>query len=488
MRKAVIDLLLIGAVACAFACSSGDDEPAAGSGGSGGAGGASGGGAGAMGGTGGGGAGGLGGASGMAGGAGGAAGTMAGAGGMTGGAGGMTGGTGGMTGGAGGMTGEPPITECDGVMLPPRAIASTTPHVIGPAAAGLPEYFPTDGWQSMSPEMLGLDPVKLDAAINFSTASSNTQAVMVVRHGYVAAEEYFSGSASTRHESYSMAKSFSSTLIGIAIDQGLVASVDEKLCTYYPTYWDCADTSDPRGKITIDHALNISTGLRWSENWRSDATGTNDVFLASVAGMLETVLGREAVEEPGTHMRYSTGDPSLLSGVFEMAAGKSALEYGQDVLFGPLGMSGIQWGSDGQGRTTTYAGMQATAQEYAKLGLLFLNKGKWDGEQIVSEAWVDKTTQGPEPCTDWYRYLWHQNPPARLGTQPATCGDLHCPPTAYADLPPDTFFAEGINGQFIFIIPSTDMVVVRLANDGPGSETWDEYAAEFLRLMLDAVM
>ncbi|HET6334587.1 MAG TPA: serine hydrolase, partial [Polyangiales bacterium] len=306
--------------------------------------------------------------------------------------------------------------------------------------------------------------------------------------GYVAAEEYFSGSASTRHESYSMAKSFSSTLIGIAIDQGLVASVDEKLCTFYPTYWDCADTSDLRSKITIDHAMNISTGLQWSEDWRSDATGTNDVFLASVAGMLETVLGREAVEEPGTRMRYSTGDPSLLSGVFEVAAGKSALEYGRDVLFGPLGMPGIQWGSDGQGRTTTYAGLSATAQEYAKLGLLFLNKGKWDGDQIVSEAWVDKTTQGPEPCTDWYRYLWHQNPPARLGAQGPDCEALHCAPTAYADLPPDTFFAEGINGQFIFVIPSTDMVVVRLANDGAGSENWDEYATEFLRLILEAVM
>jgi CubicO group peptidase (beta-lactamase class C family) len=401
----------------------------------------------------------------------------------------MTGGAGGMTGGAGGMGGEPPVTECDGKMLPPRAIASTTPHMIGPAAAGLPEYFPTDGWQSMSPEMLGLDPVKLDAAINFETGGSNTQAVFVVRHGYVAAEEYFGATtAGTRHESYSMAKSFSSTLIGIAIDQGLVASTDEKLCQYYPTYWDCADTTDLRSKITIDHAMNIRTGLQWTENWRSDASGPNDAVSSFVVGMLETALSREAVEEPGTNMRYSTGDPALLSGVFEMAAGKSALEYGRDVLFGPLGMTGIQWSSDAQGRTNTFANMQGTAEEYAKLGLLFLNKGTWDGEQVVSEAWVDQTTQGPEPCEDWYRYLWHQNPPVRLGAQPDSCTELHCTPTEYADLPPDMFFAEGINGQFIFVIPSTDMVVVRLANDAPGSEYWDEYAAEFLRLMLEAVM
>ena len=474
--------MLLGAAGLLLACSEDSDPDPMSNGGLGGAGGIAGGAAGMS--------GGAGGASGMIGGAGGIAGGAGGASGMTGGAGGMAGGMGGgggMTGGMGGMAGGAPVvTECDGMMLPPRAIASATPHMIGPAAAGLPEYFPTDGWQSMAPDALGLDPVKLDAAINFQTATSNTQAVFVVRHGYVAAEEYFgSTTAATRHQSYSMAKSFSSTLVGIAIEQGLLTGVDEKICTYYPEDWDCADAADLRSKITIDHAMNISTGIMWNENWNSDATGANDALNFN---MLDTMLGRQAVEEPGTRMRYSTGDPALLSGVFLGATGKSAYAYGQEVLFGPLGMSAIQWDSDLQGRTTTYAGIRGTATEYAKLGLLFLNKGMWDGEQIVPAEWVDKTTQGDKPCDDWYRYLWHQNPPARLGTQDPACDALFCPPTAYADLPPDTFFAEGINGQFIFIIPSADMVVVRLASDGAGAENWDEYATEFLKLILDAVM
>jgi len=473
---------LIGACTL-IACSSDDGDPMQPAGGVGGAGGAAG--TSGAGGTNGG-AGGASGASGI-GGAGGA--SASGAGGMSGGAGGMMGGAGGMTGGAGGMTGTAPITECDGKMLPPRAIASTTPHMIGPAAAGLPEYFPTDAWQSMAPEMLGLDPTKLDAAINFETMYSTTQAIFVVRHGYVAAEEYFGGfTASTRHESYSMAKSFSSALIGIAIEQGKVASVDEKLCMYYPMDWDCADTSDPRSRITIKHAMNIQTGLEWSEDWRSNATGTNDAVSASIAGMLNTVLARQAVEEPGVRMRYSTGDPALLSGVFEMATGKSALEYAQEVLFSKIGAMGIQWNSDFQGRTTTYAGLQATASEYAKFGYLYLNRGMWDGEQVVPAEWVDMTTQGDDPCVDWYRFLWHQNPPARLGTQDPSCDALYCPPTAFADLPPDTFFAEGVNGQLVFIIPSADMVVVRLANDAAGSEHWDDYSREFLGLVIDSVM
>jgi CubicO group peptidase (beta-lactamase class C family) len=380
---------------------------------------------------------------------------------------------------------NPVVTECNGMALPPRAVRSATPHAIGPAAAGLVEYWPTTDWQSMDPAMLGFDTAKLNAALSFDTPFASSQAILVVRHGYVAAEEYFGTfGASTRHESFSMAKSFSSALVGIAIEQGLLTGIDEKLCTYYPTDWDCNDATDPRSRITIEHAMNISTGLRWNENWRTGATGPNDALSFN---MLATALSREAIEEPGTRMRYSTGDPALLSGVLQGATGMTALEYARDVLFGPIGIPGVQWSGSG-GRTNTYANLQATAREYAKFGYLFLNRGAWDGEQIVPAEWVDFTTQGEAPCDDWYRYLWHQNPPVRLGTQDAACDALFCTPTAFVDLPPDTFFAEGINGQFIFIVPSADMVVVRLANDSPGSEHWDDYAREFLTLMLEALL
>ena len=399
-----------------------------------------------------------------------------------------SGGAGGAVGGAGGVGGAgvaAPI-ECNAMLLPPRAQPSAIPPMVGPAAAGLPVYWPTEDWQSLPPAMLGLDEGALAAAVDLETADSSSQAVLVVRHGYVAAEKYFGGfTAGTRHESYSMAKSFTSALIGIAIEQGLLTGIDEKLCTYYPDDWDCSDTSDPRSRITIEHAMNISTGLRWQENWRSNATGANDAYSLD---LLATALAREAVEEPGTRMRYSTGDPALLSGVLQGATGKTALAYGHEVLFDPIGMSGVQWNSDPRGGTTTYAGLRATAREYAKLGYLYLNRGSWDGTQLVPAAWVAETTHGDAPCDDWYRFLWHQNPPVRLGTQDPDCDALFCPPTAFADLPADIFFAEGVNGQFIFVIPSADMVIVRLANDSPGSEHWDELAQRMLTAMLEAVM
>jgi CubicO group peptidase (beta-lactamase class C family) len=470
-------------------CSGGDDDDGAGAGVGGVAGGAAGGSAAA---------GGLGGTSGPppGGGAGGLGGGGNGGpapggseGGGAGGSGGSAGAAGSMAGagGAGGTTAPPRPTECNGKPLPERAKGPTGPFMIGPEAAGLEPYWPTTAWKPLAPEMLGFDPAKLQAAVDFETPNANSQAVMVIRHGYVAAEKYFAGASATmRHESYSMAKSFSSALVGIAIEAKLIASVDEKLCKYYPEEWDCNDAADPRSRITIAHAMNISTGLRWNEDWRSTATGTNDVFLASF-DMVGTVLAREAVDEPGSKVRYSTGDPALLTGVLQGATGKTALAYAREVMLGPIGAMGINWNSDSSGRTTTYAGLQATAAEYAKFGYLFLNKGKWDGKQIVPESWVDFTTQAADPCVDWYRYLWHQNAPVRLGPQDPSCDSFFCAPASFANLPADAYFAEGINGQFIFIVPSADLVVVRLANDGAGSENWDAFAVEFLGKMLDAI-
>jgi CubicO group peptidase (beta-lactamase class C family) len=150
--------------------------------------------------------------------------------------------------------------------LPPRARGTSGPYAIGPEAAGLEPYWPTDDWHSREPSLLGFDVAKLQAALDYTTPYANTQALLVVRHGYVAAEKYLGTfTADSRHESYSMAKSFSGALTGIAIDQGLLPGVDQKVCKYY-SQWNCDDATDPRSRITIDHVLRLSTGLDWHRN------------------------------------------------------------------------------------------------------------------------------------------------------------------------------------------------------------------------------
>jgi CubicO group peptidase (beta-lactamase class C family) len=374
-----------------------------------------------------------------------------------------------------------PATACSGKALPPRALD----HAV--RTASLPTYFPTDAFRTAKPADAGMDPQKLAAALALTGDHNQTQAIVVLRHGYVVAETYASGfSADTQHESYSMAKSVTSALVGIAIEQKLLSGLDEHVCKYYPE-WNCDDASDKRSRITLRHTMNIETGLQWQEDWRIDATGPNDAILAG-ADMLDYVLAKPGVDEPGSRQRYSTGDPSLISGVLQGATGMTALDFAKKVLFDPLGLTGVRWNADSKGRTTTYAGLQATAREFAKFGFLYQNHGVWDGKQVVPGDWIDSTTLAVDSCKDEYRYLWHVNPPIRLGPQDPSCPFLACPPLSFANLPADAFFAEGVFGQFIFVVPSADLVVVRLANDSYGSDYWDDFGRGLLGGVLDSIV
>jgi CubicO group peptidase (beta-lactamase class C family) len=376
-------------------------------------------------------------------------------------------------------------TACAGKPLPPRALGKSPPFAVGPESAGLPPYWPTAGWRKEDPEKLGFDAAKLAAAVAFTAPNASTQAVLVVRHGYVAAEVYSRGfSASMQHESYSMAKSFSSGLVGIALAEGKLGSTNDKICDAYPMQWSCTAAADPRSRITLEHALNLSTGLDWREDWRSSATGRNDALSLN---LLDVVLAKQSVTEPGAKKRYSTGDPALLSGALQKATGMTALQYAKQKIFDVIGTPGIRWNADLAGRTTTYAGLQASAAEYAKYGYLYLQRGAWDGKQVIPAEWVERTTQAKHPCEDWNQYLWHVNPPVRLGKQDPSCDSLYCPPVSFADLPHDAFFAEGVYGQFMFVVPSADMVVVRLAADTGGLEHWEEFARGFFAALLDAL-
>lgn len=379
---------------------------------------------------------------------------------------------------------SPRPATCDGKPLP---ASPPGPFAVGPESAGLPDYWPTQAWQTRAPAELGFDVAKLAAAVDFKVPQSRNQAVLVIRHGYVAAEKYTGFSATQTHESFSMAKSVTSGLIGIAIGEGKLASTDEKICKYYPQSWNCDDSTDPRSRITVQNAMDLTTNLQWSEDWRSTKTRqVNDA--ATAIDMLGKVLSRKSAGEPGSGKRYSTGDPALLTEVIRQSVGMSPYDYGKQKVFDVLGMKSVRWNRDPAGRTTTYAGLQATAQDFARYGYLFLRRGVWEGKQVVPASWIEKTTQATDPCNDWVKNLWHQNLPARLAEQKESCDGLWCTPDKYEDLPADGFFAEGVQGQFVFVIPSADLVVVRYGADQMGSEFWDDYARGFLHAILGAIV
>lgn len=333
-------------------------------------------------------------------------------------------------------------------------------------------YWPTEGWRTARPEEVGMDSQKLVKAIEYAVDPRyKTDGLAIVKNGYVVAEAYLGefGKDST-HISYSVAKSFTSALVGIAIDKGLIPGVDAKLCQYLDE-WACDDAI--RRKISIRHALTLTTGLGWHEDWENFNPNTNDAVQMVYSGeYLRYVLDREANHEPGEFFTYSTGDPMLLSGVIAEATGMSALEFANRNLFEPLGISAVRWDSDNQGYTATFSMLHLTVRDYAKFGYLYLNKGRWEDKQIVSAEWVNTSTRTDPSVRMWdaYGYLWHVNLPLRLNAQGS-------------NIPADGYMAEGIMGQNIIIIPSRDLVIVKVANAQDGGMD----LARFLTLILDAI-
>jgi CubicO group peptidase (beta-lactamase class C family) len=361
------------------------------------------------------------------------------------------------SGGLGGSTGDAARPEpADGGQVDG---ASDPGDDAGSVGAWTPDYFPTVDWRTRTPAEAGYDEAKLEQAVAFAQ-STPTQGLLVVQDGYIVREEYWRGfSATQRHESYSMAKSFASALVGIAIEEKLLTGVDERLCKYYPA-WDCANTSDPRSQIELRHVMTLSSGLTWQEEWEAGTSfADNDAIAMSISPRpIDYVLAKPSAHPPGTHFQYSTGDPALLSGVLQAVTGKTALAYAREKLFVALGTPDIQWNSDRGGNTTTFAGLSATVREYAKFGFLYLNRGRWEDEQLVASSWVDLSTRPGPALEAWYGYLWHVNLPVRF-EDPA--------------LPADGYTAQGVSGQFLTVIPSERLVLVRVADDGIGAAEFD---------------
>lgn len=340
-------------------------------------------------------------------------------------------------------------------------------------------YWPTKEWRKCKPEAVGINSEKLLRPIEYAaTPAFKTDGLVIIRKGHIVGEAYYGKfKIDSRHQSFSMAKSFTSTLVGIAIDKGLIKDIDERICRYYRE-WDCNNKDDFRSRITIRHALTLTSGLEWQEDWSKWDPATNDALKMGQSGrFIKYVAERKGLFEPGQRFYYSTGDPMLLARVIQEATGVTALEFARKNIFKPLNITNVDWEKDRDGYTSTAWGLQTTVRDFAKFGYLFLNKGVWEDQRIVSEAWVDKATRTDPSVKMWnaYGYLWHVNLPDRL--------KVNRSPISTDAIPPDGFMAEGVLGQNIFIIPSKDLVIVRVANQTRGGMD----PVQFLTMVLNAI-
>ncbi|MBI5667043.1 MAG: serine hydrolase [Chloroflexi bacterium] len=320
------------------------------------------------------------------------------------------------------------------------ALAAVLPGVSteSPQLANVPpvrDYWPTDGWREHLPEAVGLDAARLDAMNrHIQERLPHIYSVLVVRHGSLAFEQYYQGfHADIPFEVASVTKSVTSALVGIALEQRYLRSIQQRLVEFFPEFY--SDSLDSQVKdITIEHLLTMSSGFHWSEDapWFWPRSGS---WMRFAAGMT-------IIYPPGEQFAYNTPATHLLSGILTRATGTPLAEYTQRNLFDPLGIAPPEWMTDPEGYTTGAHGLRLRARDMAKLGYLYLNRGEWDGQQLVPADWVDISTRrhitGGFPQQADYGYLWWVT----------------------AERGYSYYFAAGYGGQYIAVIPNLDVVVV----------------------------
>ena len=312
----------------------------------------------------------------------------------------------------------------------------------------LPE--PDNNWQFDTPENHNMDSAVFDA-LHAALPGSGIHAVVTVKDGAVVDEYYEEGyNENTLFPLHSASKSFTSALVGIAIDEGDIGGVDDLLSDYLP---QAAQMTDGKQNLTLRHLLTQTSGLEWYE-WGGGYSNWEE--FRSAENWVDYILGRELIYQPGAVFNYSTGNTHLLSAVLQAATGRNQEEYCREKLFDPMGISGeAHWGADPQGVADGGNGALISARDAAKFGQLFLDGGNWRGRQLVPAAWVEESTSvqnaGPG-STGQYGYQWWIQPyaPGQYGTYA----------TPYPSALYDTYFAFGYAGQFIYVVPELDLVAV----------------------------
>ena len=321
---------------------------------------------------------------------------------------------------------------------PPTSVLAVTPPE--------PDYWPTEGWRMASPESQDMDPEKLQSMLALIRREKiPLDSLTLVRHGYVVLDEYFAPyEAKDLHELHSATKSVTSALLGIALYDAQVAenkglSIQTPVLDVFSSRH--ADFTDRRKRaMTLEHLLTMTAGLDWTEWGAAYESGTgNDLvrMIESAPDWTQYILDRPMVADPGTTFLYNSGASHLLSAVVTELSGKPAATLAEERLFTPLGIHDYEWTIGPEGVTAGWANLRVHPTDLARIGLLYLQRGKWDGEQIIPTDWVESSTTDhvPDPFYE-YGYQW------------------------WLDLADGYAFMAGRFGQVAIVAPKQDMVIV----------------------------
>jgi CubicO group peptidase (beta-lactamase class C family) len=298
---------------------------------------------------------------------------------------------------------------------------------------------------------------------------TGTWAFLVIQNDTILYERYFKGH---QHDSlltsFSVAKSFNSALIGIAIEEGYIKSVNDPITDYIPELAE----RDPRFRdIQIRHLLMMASGLRYEDHPLFRAPDHSLTY--EFEDLRHLILTEtEVMEQPGTTFVYNDYNPLLLGLILERATGRPVTTYLQEKIWDPIGMEyGGSWSLDSEesGFEKMESSINARAVDYAKFGRLYLNGGNWNGTQVVPAAWVAASTQDNGMIEDapiYYGYLWWGE---------------NCNPDS------QDFLAVGNFGQFIYVSPAKDLIIVRNGEEygvESSGEEWVVWADAFCKFAM----
>jgi CubicO group peptidase (beta-lactamase class C family) len=308
-----------------------------------------------------------------------------------------------------------------------------------------PAYWPTKGWRSTTPEQQGIDSVKLAEALDYIRQHDiNIHSLLLVRNGYVVLDAYFYPYDERNvHDLASVTKSVTSTLIGIAIDQGRIKSARQAILELFPQS-SIANQDERKARLTVESLLSMTSGLKCEP-------GENELTLHQMMeskGWVQFMLDLPMTEEAGSKFVYCSGGMHLLSGVVSKATGMSAIDFARRSLFEPLGIYDAVWPADPYGVNHGWGDLHLHPRDMAKIGYLYLNHGMWDGKQIISPSWIVESTRvhARTGGNSDYGYGWWVRPKDKL------------------------YEAVGRGGQRITVLPELNLVAVET---GGGFEPGD---------------
>jgi CubicO group peptidase (beta-lactamase class C family) len=317
----------------------------------------------------------------------------------------------------------------------------------GGGAGPTDPLYPDPDWATGAPGDHGLDPDLLDRAAEVAEAG-RSHCLLVIRGGVLVFERYFAATdAETASRSWSLAKSYAGTLVGIAIGRGELGGLDDPIADHLPA-WAGGD----REAITIRQLVSMTSGLEWSafQDYLEMATLSRD----------HTGFALDLEAASGSAWTYHNGAVQLLEPLLRHATGAAIDEYAERHLWSKIGMSAT-WARDPSGNPTAYANVLASCRDHARFGYLYLREGRWRSESVVPPEWVAEALSPSQPFNRGYGLLFWLN-----GHEPTMTAMMQSRPGPLVpEAPDDLFAARGFGNQFIDVIPSLDLVIVRLGAD-----------------------